>query len=350
MNQPIIVGDRRIGPGAPVFLAAEAGLNHDGDLGLAHRLIDLAAEAGADGIKFQNYRTEDFLTDHTLRWSYEVAGQTVEESQFEMFKRCELRPEWIGELATHCRQAGLVFFSTPTNTEGIRDLVRAGSLLLKNGSDFLQNLPLIRAMAATGLPTVLSTGMANLTEIDEAVRAFREGGGRDLILLHCTSAYPTPPRESHLRKITSLQAAFGCPVGLSDHSEGIVNAIAATVLGACFIEKHFTYDRNAPGPDHRFSSDAGEFKALVQAVRHAEAALGEAAIGHAAIEKDARLGYRLSCVAAGDLPEGTVLTAEALAFRRPGTGLPPAFADFLVGRRLARKLEAGSQIQLADLR
>lgn len=349
MISPIAVGNRLIGHGAPVFLAVEAGLNHDGDLNLAHRLIDLAAEAGADGIKFQNYRTEDFLTDHSLKWSYEVAGKVIEESQFEMFKRCEMPPSWLEELAVHCREKELVFFSTPTNPGGIADLLRVGSLLLKNGSDFLQNLPLVREMAKSGLPTILSTGMATLAEIDEAVRAFREAGGKDLVLLHCTSVYPTLAKDSHLRKIPALQNIFGCSVGLSDHSEGIVNAIVAATLGACFIEKHFTYDRNARGPDHRFSSDVGEFSALVRGVRHAEAAMGDGVVRHAAVEESARLGYRLSCVAAVELKAGDVLQKDSVTFRRPGSGLPPSLADFLIGRQLSKDLAAGAQIQIQDL-
>src|SRR5205823_10440934 len=180
-------------------------------------------------------------------------GTAVTESQFEMFKRCELSSEHLDELRDHCEQRGAVFFSTPTSVNGINELVRLGVPLLKNGSDYLVHLPLIRAMAQTGLPTVVSTGMATRVEIEDAVNAFRQAGGRDLILLHCTSSYPTPSEDVHLRRIPALAAAFDCPVGFSDHSEGNVAGIGAVALGACFLEKHFTIDKNLSGPDHRFS-------------------------------------------------------------------------------------------------
>ena len=332
-----------------VFIAAEAGLNHNGNLKLAHELIDLAAEAGADGIKFQNYRTEDFLSDHALTHRYISQGQEVEESQFSMFKRCELPRAWIQELADHSEKKNICFFSTPTNAEGVADLVKAGAPLMKNGSDYLQNLPLIRCMAQTGLPTVLSTGMATIGEMDDAVRAFREAGGEKLILLHCTSAYPTLPRDAHLRKLPALRSAFGCPVGLSDHSDGIVNAVSAVALGACFIEKHFTYDKNAPGPDHAFSCDPAELRDLVKSVRIAEESLGSSRLGPAEGEVKSRETFRLSCVTMTALPVGHTLSHSDLACRRPGDGLPPKFADLIVGRTLRHPLQAGAAITLDNL-
>jgi N-acetylneuraminate synthase/N,N'-diacetyllegionaminate synthase len=223
----INIGGRTIGRGAPCFIAAEIGVNHNGDVALARRMIDAAADAGADAVKFQNYRTEDFISDRSLTYEYVSRGKTVVESQFDMFKRCELRPEDLAALARHCEKKGVVFFSTPTSEAGIADLVRAGAPLLKNGSDYLVHLPLIRAMARSGLPTVLSTGMATLAEIEDAVIAFREAGGRDLVLLHCTSAYPTADADAHLRKIPTLATAFGCPVGFSDHTWGTVAAVGA---------------------------------------------------------------------------------------------------------------------------
>ena len=339
---------RFLGAKHPVFIAAEAGLNHNGQLALAHRLIDLASEAGADGIKFQNYRTEDFITDNTLTWRYENAGKTIEESQFAMFKRCEMRPEWLAELAGHASERGIVFFATPTNSLGVHELVEAGVPLIKNGSDFLQNLPLIRVMAQTGLPTVLSTGMATLAEIDDAVRAFREAGGASLVLLHCTSAYPAPPEHLHLRKIPALRDAFGCLVGFSDHSEGVTAASVAVALGACFIEKHFTYDNLAPGPDHRFSADPVELGDLVRTVRHAEAALGQSAMGPTEVERGVRWEARLSCAAARDLAAGEILRPDDIAFRRPGGGLPPSFASHLSKCRLRRAIPAGKLLDISD--
>jgi N-acetylneuraminate synthase/N,N'-diacetyllegionaminate synthase len=346
---PLDVAGHPIGPGSPCFVAAEVGLNHNGDLDLAHRLIDAAAEAGADGVKFQSYRTGDFLSDRTLTYEYESEGRVVRESQFDMFARAELTVEALVELRVHCDERGVVFFATPTSAEGVDDLVRSGAPLLKNGSDFLAHLPLIRAMARAGLPTVLSTGMATLAEVDDAVRTYRHAGGRDLILLHCTSSYPTPPEEVNLRALRTLATAFDCPVGLSDHTDGVVAAIGAVALGACFLEKHFTLDRTLPGPDHRFSSDPHELRALVDAVRAVEAALGSGDVRPTSSEAAGRRDFRLSCVSARDLAPDIALRADDIAFRRPGTGLPPSAVDWLLGRRLSRPLAAGTVIEPSHL-
>jgi len=233
MNYPntITVGDQTIGNGMPCFLVAEVGINHNGDLNLAKQTIDAAVAAGADAVKFQNYRTEDFINDKSLTYEYISQGNSIIESQYEMFKRCELTKETLRELKDYCESLNVNFHSTPTSKSGIQDLVEIGALILKNGSDYLTNLPLIRSMGESGLPTVLSTGMATLAEIDDAVRTFRSTGNNQLALLHCTSSYPTPPEEVNLRKIASLASAFGCPVGFSDHTDGIISALGAVALG-----------------------------------------------------------------------------------------------------------------------
>ena len=343
------IADRPVGPGRPCFVVAEVGLNHNGDMDLAIRSIDAAADAGADGVKFQNYRVEDFLSDRTLTHEYVSAGRTVVESQWDMFLRCQLDFEQLTTLKAHCDRRGVVFHGTPTGPEGIADLVRLESAVLKNGSDFLGHLPVVRALGRTGLPTVLSTGMATLAEVDEAVRAFRETGNEQLILLHCTSSYPTPPDDVHLRKMTSLATAFECPVGFSDHTDGTTAAIGAVALGACWIEKHFTLDRDLPGPDHRFSSDPAELRRLVEAVRTMERSLGSRVPGPSASEAGGRRNFRLSCVTRVDLPAGHRLCEGDLAYRRPGTGLPPAAAEWIVGRTVATAIPAGRVLVPEDL-
>jgi len=342
------ISQRWIGASEPCFIAAEIGINHNGDLELAHRSIDAAAEAGADAVKFQNYRTEDFVANRTLTYDYVSNGMTVCESQFDMFKRCELAPEHMRELRDHCQRRGIVFFSTPTSLDGLRDLVKLEVALLKNGSDYLVHLPLIRAMAETGLPTVLSTGMATATEIEDAVTAFRQAGGKNLILLHCTSSYPTPSVDVHLRKIPALASTFDCPVGFSDHSVGNVAAIGAIALGACFIEKHFTLDKNLPGPDHRFSADPGEFRSLTEAIRNMEKSLGSAEFQPAASAQLGRRDFRLSCVAARDLSQGHRLTTCDIAFRRPGWGFLPKDADRILDSVLSRDVAAGHVFSVED--
>ena len=337
----IRIGNRIIGPGQPCFIAAEVGINHNGDMDLARRCIDAAAAAGADAVKFQNYATTDFLDDDKLTYTYKSQGQTITESQWEMFKRCELSEQQLAELKMHCDSAGVIFFSTPTSEAGARTLRSLGAPLIKNGSDFLTHLDLIRVMASLQLPTVLSTGMATVEEIDDAVRAFRETGGQDLVLLHCTSSYPTPPEDINLTRIPALGERFGCLIGFSDHSEGSTAAVGAVALGACFIEKHFTLNRNLPGPDHWFSSDPVEFSALVQSVRHVEVALGSSQLEPTASEALGRAAFRLSCLAATDLPSGTHLKRDHIAYRRPGTGLPPKVAPELLGRALRRSVSRG---------
>jgi len=349
MIKPIDISGRSIGPGAPCFIAAEIGINHNGDIQLAHNMIDVAADAGADAVKFQNYRTEDFLSGRELTYTYISQGHEVTESQWDMFKRCELGAEALAELRRHCECRNLVFFSTPTSEAGVEQLVRFGAHLLKNGSDYLVHLPLIRAMAATGIPTVLSTGMATLEEIDDAVHAFRDAGGRDLILLHCTSSYPTPPIEVNLRNIPALRERFGCPIGFSDHSDGITAAIGSVALGSCMVEKHFTLDKYSPGPDHRFSADPAELAALVRGVRMLEMQLGDGEVGPTASEAEGRREFRLSCVAARNLPAGHTLEGVDIFFRRPGDGLPPRMAPQLIGRSLTRAVGVGEQLGFPEV-
>jgi len=342
------VGNRSIGEGQPCFMAAEVGINHNGDMDLAHRMIDAAADSGADAVKFQNYHTEDFISDRSLTHEYVSQGKRVVESQYDMFKRYEVSPKHLLELRMHCDECHVVFFSTPMSDQGIRELVEVGAPLMKNGSDCLVHLPLIRAMARTGLPTVISTGMATYEDVKDAVDAFRGDGGKDLILLHCTSSYPTPPQDVHLRKITTLGAAFDCPVGLSDHTDGVVAAIGSVALGACMIEKHFTLDKSLPGPDHRFSADPKEFRSLVESVRFLEKSLGTPEIKPAASEQLGRRDYRLSCVAARELPAGHFLTASDIAFRRPGLGFPPKALDDLIKRKLVTEVRSGHIFMAED--
>lgn len=340
----IQVGEKIIGQNQPCFIAAEIGINHNGDMELAKQIIKAAKDAGADGVKFQNYYTDDFILDKNLTYEYISQGKTVRETQYEMFKRYELSLAQLQELKNYCDEIGVIFFSTPTSQRGIDDLQKVGTPLLKNGSDFLVNLELISLMAKTKIPTIISTGMATLSEIDDAVRAFEEAGGENLIILHCISSYPTPAPEVNLRKISALQQAFQYPIGFSDHTEGIVAAIGSIVLGACFIEKHFTLDKNLEGPDHRFSSDPQELEALVNAVRYAEQSLGTSKITPSVAEADGRMNFRLSCVAKRDLSKGHIITRDDITFSRPATGLPPKFVNVLTGKTLQKDIKANTII------
>ena len=345
----IKVSNKFIGPDAPCFVAAEIGLNHNGNMDLALKTIDAAVEAGADAVKFQNYHTEDFLLDKKLTYTYTSQGKEITETQFEMFKRYELSFKKLKLLKEYCDQRGIIFFSTPTSKRGIDDLVKLKTPLLKNGSDFLVNLDIIQDMARTGIPTIISTGMATVAEIDNAVRAFEQAGGSELIILHCISSYPTPADQVHLNKITSLQNTFGYPVGFSDHTWGTVSAIGAVVLGACFIEKHFTLDKKLPGPDHRFSSDLQEFRELIKGIRTIEKNLGFAKLGPALDEEHGRKNCRLSCVINKNLPEGSIISKDDISYSRPSGGLAPELAYLTFNKKLNRTMYKGEQITLNDV-
>jgi N-acetylneuraminate synthase/N,N'-diacetyllegionaminate synthase len=347
----ISIEGRLVGKNHPCYLVAEIGINHNGDIELAKKTIDAAAKAGADAVKFQNYYAEDFVTDKSLTYQYVSQGKAVIESQYEMFKRCQLTSDSLRDLKTYCNLKGISLHSTPTSERGIQELLKIDVPVLKNGSDYLTNLPLIRSMAGTCLPTVLSTGMATVAEIDDAVRTFREVGQYDqLILLHCTSSYPTPAKEVNLQRIPALAQIFDCKVGFSDHTVGNTAAIGAVVLGACWIEKHFTLDKNLPGPDHRFSADLREFQLLVEGVRTIEQNLGTSAVAPTASEQSGRMEFRLSCTAANDLPRNYTLRAADIEFKRPGNGLPPKAVNWLVGGTLKRSVDKGHIFTPEDLR
>lgn len=331
------------------LLIAEIGINHNGDMALAETMIRAAKDAGADAVKFQNYRTEDFLSDHALTYTYRNQGEEITESQFAMFKRCELSGADLARLKRACDDAGVMFFSTPTDAGGVDALVELSTAYLKNGSDYLGHLPLIRHMAQSGVPTILSTGMATEQEIAEAVAAFRGAGGHDLVLLACTSAYPTPPEHANLRRIPALAEKFGCAAGFSDHTAGWEAAVAAVCLGACMVEKHFTTDRTLPGPDQWFSSDAAEFSELVRRVRAAETMLGQPDFRPSAAEERSREEFRLACTAAQDLAAGHVLVETDIAFRRPARGLTPSQVELLLGKPLACDLKRGDAFILDHL-
>jgi N-acetylneuraminate synthase/N,N'-diacetyllegionaminate synthase len=346
---PLLSGQKHIGFGHPVFIVAEVGINHNGDMDLACRMIDAAKEAGADSVKFQNYRTADFLGDKSLNFTYESQGKEITESQFDMFSRYELSREQLFLLSNYCKKVNIHFFSTPTGKETLDDLIATNCDLLKNGSDFLVNHRLIRQMAQSGLPTVLSTGMSTLSEIDEAVQVFKEAGGQDLILLHCTSSYPTPPNQVNLARIKTLSDAFGTHVGFSDHSWGISAAIGSVAYGTCFIEKHFTTDKGLAGPDHRFSSDPEEFSQLVKGVRSMEQNIGKPEIVPTESEVYGRSNFRLSCVAARDLPSDHVITEDDINFHRPSSGIHPRFYPMLIGKKTSTSMKEGEQFNFNHL-
>ncbi len=342
------IAGRRVGPDAPCFIVAEIGLNHNGQLDMAHRLIDMAVEAGVDAVKVQHFHTEDFLVNRSLTYTYRSQNREVTESQFDMFKRCEFSFEELAELAAHCKEKGIVFHGTPTSRETLDELLRLDCPVIKNGSDFLGHLALIRDMATSRRPVVLSTGMATLTEVARAVETFIAAGGTELVVLHCVSVYPAAPQQVRLRNVVLLHNIFQCPTGLSDHSVGVELALGARALGAVWIEKHVTLDKSLAGPDHGFSADRDELTSLVRSIRKVEGALSSIGIGPSEDEIASRLQGRLSCIASRDLPKGKVVTRLDIAYSRPGDGFAPWELDCIVGRRLRRKVRHGHVFKMED--
>ncbi len=332
-----------------VFIVAEVGINHNGDIELAKECIKAAAEAGANSVKFQNYKTENFISNKNLKYSYLSQGVLIEESQYEMFKRCELTERDVYSLFKECKKYNLDFHCTPTDLEGINSLKKLGCKFLKNGSDYLTNLDLIKSMGESGLTTILSTGMATLSEIDDAVKVFKKTGNKNLILLICTSSYPTPPKEVNLSRIDSLRRIYNLPIGFSDHTEGVTASVGAVFNGAIWIEKHFTLDKNLAGPDHRFSMDPNELKLLVTSIREAELMIGSSSLFPTKSEQKSRKNFRLSCVASRSIPAGRVLTRDDISFRRPGSGLPPKMIDYLIDRKIKNSKKLGDVIKNHDL-
>ena len=349
MVDPVTIGEQKVGPGLPCLVIAEAGVNHNGSLEMALRLIDAAADAGADIVKFQTFKAEEVVSPIAPKADYQVQTTGGSESQLEMVKKLELQPEAFRQIERRCRERGIVFMSTPFDKGSVDLLKDLGVVAFKIGSGELTNLPFLSYVAAQGKPMILSTGMSNLDEVAAAVGAVRAAGNRELVILHCVSNYPAAPSSVNLRVMKTLEDEFGVPVGYSDHTEGIAIPLAAVALGACIVEKHFTLDRSLPGPDHRASLEPHELAAMMRGIRTVEAALGDGIKQPAAEELNTAAVARRSLVAACDLQAGTVLLDAMVAIRRPGTGLPPSALLQLVGRCLRQDVAAGELITMEML-
>ena len=325
-------GDRKVGDGEPCYVIAEAGANHNSDLDIACALIDRAAEAGVDAVKFQTYSGTELYSTKTPRFEY--LGELSDEKPHELLDRIALPREWQPLLKQRCIELGVDFLSTPFDRAAVDELDALDVPALKIASFELVDLPFIEYAAATGRPLILSTGMATVAEIDEAMQAARAGGGSEIALLQCASLYPSPPHIMNLRTIPSMAATFGVPVGLSDHTIGTHVAASSIALGASIIEKHYTLDRTMDGPDHHFAIEPDELAELVTHVRDVEAALGSSVKSGPSPEESVEMyaKARRSVVAAQCIPSGTTITRDMLTVKRPGHGIKPRYIDALVGR------------------
>ena len=320
------------------LIIAEAGVNHNGDLALARQLIDVAAVAGADLVKFQTFTADRLATRAAQKADYQNRTTTSTESQHEMLSRLELTDAMHHELIAHCATRKIGFFSTGFDIDSIDLLVRHGQNHFKIPSGEITNLPYLRHIGRLGKSVILSTGMANLGEIEAAIDALEAAGTPRAMLtvLHCTTEYPTPMAEVNLRAMLSIHAAFGVAVGYSDHTQGIEVAIAAVAMGATVIEKHFTLDRNLPGPDHKASLEPAELNAMVAAIRNIEVALGDGIKRLTTSEARNRPVVRKSLVASRAITSGALFTAENITAKRPATGISPMRWDEVIGKTALR--------------
>lgn len=336
---------------APVFVIAEAGVNHDGDLARALALCDAAKAAGADAVKFQTFRAEDLVVPGAPTAAYQQR-QTGAQDQFAMLRQLELSPQQHERIRDHCAAIDIEFFSTPFSRAAVDLLVALGVRRMKLPSGELTHRALVEHACATGLPVLLSTGMATLAEVRETlswVRGVRPALD-DVTVLHCTSAYPAPDPALNLRAIPTMREELGLPVGYSDHSTGIEAALAAVSLGATVVEKHLTLDRSLPGPDHAASLEPPEFAAMVRGIRRIASMLGDGIKVPRPEEQDAARVARRSIVAAVDIPAGATLDAAMLACRRPATGIPPGDWERVVGSTTRHAVAAGTVLQWDQLR
>lgn len=338
---------RQIGPGAPCFFIAEVGMNHNGDVDLAKAMIDAALEAGADAVKFQMFDAVSFVHSSVLSRERDANGNPLPKQA--SLKGIEFTFEQWRDIADHARQVDIPFFVTPLDMRSMAWVRDLSLPLVKIASGDNDYLPLIRECAMSGIPTVLSTGMSTLQEVTTAVSAFRAAGGSDLMVLQCTSAYPSDPKDSHVLVVPAFQELFEVPAGLSDHCMTNGTAFAAVAQGASVIEKHFTTDRGLPGVDQAMSLDPIDFKSLVSTSREIEAALGNPEKTVLPKEEPVRDVARRSLYATRSIQAGEILDESMLIAMRPAGGLPVSDWDKAIGRPIARKLEAGERLKPEDL-
>jgi len=343
MTSCVEINGRRMGPGYPTYIIAEMSANHNQDFDQAIKIIEAAKEAGAEAIKLQTY-TPSTLTIDCNNEYFQIKGTLWHgRTLYDLYGEAYMPWDWQPRLKGIANEIGLDLFSTAYDDMAVDFLEAMDVPAYKVASFENVDLPLLRRIAHTGKPIIMSTGMATLAEIDEAVGTIREAGGDQLALLKCTSAYPAPPEEMNLRTIPHLAEAFSVPVGLSDHTLDIAVPVAAVALGACIIEKHFTLSRATPGPDSAFSLEPHEFKAMVEAVRAAEKALGTVHYGVSECEAGSRV-FRRSLFVVQDIKAGEIFTTENVRSIRPGYGLHTRYLDEIIGRRASQDIKRGTPL------
>jgi len=344
----VLIGSRAISPQEKCYIIAEIGVNHNGDVKLAHRLIDVAKTAGADAVKFQTYCTDSLVRSSASKATYQLE-QTGEGSQHEMLRKFELTRQEFTDLRLHCEEVGIDFMSTAFDESSLEFVASLHPSCIKWPSGEIDNINFLRKACNLDLPVVLSTGMSSIADISRAVDCMIRENQQNFVILQCTSLYPAPLEVQNLKCIPALQQAFNCPVGFSDHTAGLQAAIAARALGMCVLEKHITLDRAMDGPDHQASIDSGDFKTLVDNVRSIELALGTGFKAPHPLELNVKAVARRSLVYTSDFESGHVLTEIDVSSKRPADGLPPTMYDQVLGSTILRPVLANTCIQFADL-
>ncbi|MFH1704573.1 MAG: N-acetylneuraminate synthase [Patescibacteria group bacterium] len=349
MKRIIDIGGRQVGDGQPVFVIAEAGVNHNGKLELALKLIDAAAEAGADAVKFQTFKAEDVVINEAEMADYQKKNLGKTYSQQALLKELELPEDWYPQLIARCRQNNILFLSTPHGGPKSADFLRSlDHVAYKIGSGDLTNIPFLRHVAAFGRPMIVSTGMATLDEVREAVSCIEDAGNNQIVLLHCTTNYPCPKEEANIRMIQSLAENFPYPVGYSDNSHYPLYPRVAVALGACMIEKHFTLDQALPGPDHQASCEPHEFRLMVEDIRQIPVILGNYEKQPTESELRMRDMVRKSIVSTCAIKQGEFFTKENIGIKRPGTGLHPRLFEQMIGKKAVRDIASDTLLQEHD--
>jgi N,N'-diacetyllegionaminate synthase len=347
----IKIGNRIVGEGQPPLIILESGINHNGEIEKAYEMIRLAKTLGADAVKFQTFKAEEFVSDPTLTFTYKSQGREVTESMLEMFRRYEFsRSEWFS-IKKKCDEKGILFLSTPQNRSDLDLLLELGIPAIKVGSDDFSNLPLLRDYATCGLPLLVSCGMADLADVHRALEAVGTLNGHPTVLLLCTSQYPTVPTDVNLRKLRTLGHAFPMAVmGFSDHTQGPLASSLALAMGACVFEKHFTLDHNLPGPDHWFSEDPNGAREWITSIRTANQMMGSALVMPTPAEREMRILARRSIVALKDIQVGEQLNESNIGLRRPGNGLSPALYSEVLQSHATVTIPKGQLLKLGDFK
>lgn len=350
MDKNFVIGNKTIGNNCAPFIIAEAGINHNGDINLAKKMILVAKEAGVDAVKFQTFKTEEFIQDKEEMYTYQSQGVEITESQYEMFKRTEFTEDEWKELKKFCDEQNIVFLSTVSGIDGMKLLIQIGVDAIKVGSDDFVNLPLLSKYEKYGLPMIVSCGMATEAEIVTTLRILKVEEGHSVCLMLCTSEYPTPPEDVNAKKLRTLAKKFpNVVLGLSDHTQGNTAAVIAVAYGARVFEKHFTLDHNMPGPDHWFSADPVELKEWVEGIRKAHVMLGDSELKPTKTEEKQRFVMHRSIIASAEIKVDERFTDENLILLRPGDGIGAMYWEEIMGKKAKRNINSGTKLTWEDI-